>query len=153
MNSTAAAGQSGVVAFNVARQPERRPAYPIVRIHLLGSMRATSYLGDDVLPRPKKARAILAYLCFAFGRAVPRARLRPVSRGFAQGAERCAVVRIERGLRGDTHSLGTQEPQEQSNCGGSFDGTSWRHGNSATGAEPGSTSGWGSPLRCNKFRK
>jgi len=75
MNSTAAAGQSGVVAFNVPRQPERRPAYPIVRIHLLGSMRATSYLGDDVLPRPKKARAILAYLCFAFGRAVPRARL------------------------------------------------------------------------------
>jgi DNA-binding SARP family transcriptional activator len=38
-------------------------------------MRATSYLGADILPRAKKPRAILAYLCFAFGTKVPRARL------------------------------------------------------------------------------
>jgi DNA-binding SARP family transcriptional activator/Tfp pilus assembly protein PilF len=38
-------------------------------------MRATTYLGDDILPRGKKARAILAYLCFAFGTKVPRVRL------------------------------------------------------------------------------
>jgi DNA-binding SARP family transcriptional activator/TolB-like protein len=75
MNSTAAGGQGGVVAPDVARHAYRRAAYPIVRIHLLGAMRATSYLGDDVLPRGKKARATLGYLCLAFGTAVPRARL------------------------------------------------------------------------------
>src|SRR5262249_36986184 len=48
---------------------------PVVRIHLLGSMRATTYLGDDILPRGRKARAILACLCLASGERVPRARL------------------------------------------------------------------------------
>jgi DNA-binding SARP family transcriptional activator len=51
------------------------PARPSVRIHLLGSMRATSYLGDDVLPGAKKARAALAYLCLASGVRVSRERL------------------------------------------------------------------------------
>lgn len=49
--------------------------HAVVRIHLLGSMRATSYLGDDILPKGRKARAILAYLCLAGGDRVPRARL------------------------------------------------------------------------------
>src|SRR5262249_42379712 len=49
-------------------------ARAIVRIHLLGSMRATSYLGDDVLPRSKKARATLGYLSLAVA-PVPRARI------------------------------------------------------------------------------
>lgn len=48
---------------------------PIVRIHLLGSMRATSYLGDNVLPRGRKARAVLGCLCLAAGAPVPRNRL------------------------------------------------------------------------------
>jgi DNA-binding SARP family transcriptional activator/Tfp pilus assembly protein PilF len=48
---------------------------PLIRIHLLGPMRATTYLGEDVLPRGRKARAILAYLCLAAGLRVPRARL------------------------------------------------------------------------------
>lgn len=47
----------------------------LVRIHLLGSMRATTYLGDDILPRGRKARVILAYLALACGERVPRARL------------------------------------------------------------------------------
>lgn len=51
------------------------PARPIVRIHLFGSMRATSYLGDDVLPRAVKARAILAYLCLCSGARAPRTRI------------------------------------------------------------------------------
>src|SRR5712691_7500759 len=75
MNITVTASQGAVVALDIGRHAQRRATCPIVRIHLLGSMRATSYLGDNVLPRGKKARAILAYLCFAFGRAVPRARL------------------------------------------------------------------------------
>jgi DNA-binding SARP family transcriptional activator/Tfp pilus assembly protein PilF len=48
---------------------------PIVRIHVRGSMRATTYLGADVLPRGKKARAILGYLSLTAGQRVPRARL------------------------------------------------------------------------------
>jgi DNA-binding SARP family transcriptional activator len=51
------------------------PRRPSVRIHLLGSMRATSYLGDDVLPRSKKARAALAYLCLTRGARESRTRL------------------------------------------------------------------------------
>jgi DNA-binding SARP family transcriptional activator len=51
------------------------PTRPIVRIHLLGSMRATTYLGDDVLPRAKKARAALAYLCLAPGARESRTRI------------------------------------------------------------------------------
>src|SRR5262249_2273327 len=41
----------------------------------LGPMRATSYLGDDILPRGKKARALLAFLCLTGGANVPRVRL------------------------------------------------------------------------------
>lgn len=56
--------------------PSNRPnSRSIVRIHLLGAMRATSYLGDDVLPRGRKARAVLGCLCLAAGACVPRSRL------------------------------------------------------------------------------
>jgi DNA-binding SARP family transcriptional activator len=47
----------------------------IARIHLLGPMRATSYLGQDILPRGRKARAILGCLCLASGKRVARSRL------------------------------------------------------------------------------
>jgi DNA-binding SARP family transcriptional activator/Tfp pilus assembly protein PilF len=74
MTSTAVGGQSRTVT---ARIPDHAyvPSHPIVRIHLLGSMRATSYLGDDVLPRAKKARAALAYLCLTPGGRVSRTRI------------------------------------------------------------------------------
>jgi DNA-binding SARP family transcriptional activator len=55
-----------------------RAARPLVRIHLLGSMRATTYLGEDVLPRGRKARAILACLCLAPGERILRARFAPL---------------------------------------------------------------------------
>src|ERR1700724_4329125 len=64
-----------VVTANIARHVYRPTAHPIVRIHLLGAMRATSYLGDDVLPRAKKARAALGYLCLVSGARVPRTRI------------------------------------------------------------------------------
>jgi adenylate cyclase len=48
---------------------------PIVRIHLLGPMRATTCLGDNILPHGKRARAVLGYLCLAAGEHVSRARL------------------------------------------------------------------------------
>src|ERR1043166_6368918 len=72
--NTAAGGQSAETA-TLATRVYRPAAHPILRIHLLGPMRATSYLGDDVLPRAKKSRAALGYLCLAFGARVPRARL------------------------------------------------------------------------------
>jgi TolB-like protein/cytochrome c-type biogenesis protein CcmH/NrfG len=58
-------------------RPERRESRdrPIVRIHLLGPMRATTYLGENIVPHGKRARAVLGYLCLAAGRHVPRAEL------------------------------------------------------------------------------
>ena len=74
MDTTTADGRPFVTA-SLATRVYRPTPHPIVRIHLLGPMRATSYLGDEVLPRAKKARAALAYLCLAFGAPVPRARI------------------------------------------------------------------------------
>jgi hypothetical protein len=54
MSSLAPGGQSGTETVRISRRVFF-PRRPILRIHLLGSMRATSYLGDDVLPRSKKA--------------------------------------------------------------------------------------------------
>src|ERR1051326_9145395 len=71
MSVTTLGGHSASVLGNHAH----RPKHPILRIHLLGSMRATSYLGADVLPRAKKARAALGYLCLASGARVPRTRI------------------------------------------------------------------------------
>jgi DNA-binding SARP family transcriptional activator/TPR repeat protein len=73
MDTTTAGGR--LVSATLGTRVYRPTAHPILRIHLLGPMRATSYLGDDVLPRAKKARAALAYLCLTFGAPVPRSRL------------------------------------------------------------------------------
>jgi len=63
------ANQNNLVALDVgARQA-------VVRIHLLGALRAISYLGEDLVPRGRKARAILGYLCLHAGQRVPRAKL------------------------------------------------------------------------------
>jgi DNA-binding SARP family transcriptional activator len=74
MSSLAAGGQSGALIAESSAH-DHFLARPIVRIHLLGSMRATSYLGDDVLPRAKKARAALGYLCLTPGARVSRTRI------------------------------------------------------------------------------
>jgi DNA-binding SARP family transcriptional activator/Tfp pilus assembly protein PilF len=74
MSSMAAGGENGTLATGISGHAYF-PARPIVRIHLLGAMRGTSYLGDDVLPRAKKARAALAYLCLAPGARVSRTRI------------------------------------------------------------------------------
>jgi len=66
-----------VVPLDRTRSPDIAASVsrPLVRIHLLGSMRATTYLGDNVLPQGRKTRAILACLCLAAGKPVRRARL------------------------------------------------------------------------------
>src|SRR5215472_488631 len=45
------------------------------RIYLVGTMRAVAPGGADFLPRARKTRALLAYLCLAQGERVSRSRL------------------------------------------------------------------------------
>jgi TolB-like protein/DNA-binding SARP family transcriptional activator len=47
----------------------------LARIYLVGTMRAVGPGGVDLLPRSRKARALLAYLCLAQGERVSRSRL------------------------------------------------------------------------------
>lgn len=48
---------------------------PLVRIHVLGSLRATTPFGQNVLPPGRKGRAILGYLSICAGEQVARGRL------------------------------------------------------------------------------
>ena len=99
MISAVAGGPAPAVTPNIVGMVERPAACRIARIHLLGPMRATSYLGDDILPRGKKARAMLAYLCLAAGAKVPRIRLARMlwdqaSDELARGSLRHALLEI-----------------------------------------------------------
>src|SRR3982074_3816739 len=66
-----------IIPLDPARVPEpiRQSGRAMARIQILGAMRATSYLGSDILPRGRKARAILGCLCMADGKRLPRSRL------------------------------------------------------------------------------
>jgi len=75
MHTAVGGGLNEAVTRDIVRFVERPAACRIARIHLLGPMRATSYLGDDILPRGRKARALLAYLCLASETKAPRLRL------------------------------------------------------------------------------
>jgi TolB-like protein/Tfp pilus assembly protein PilF len=48
---------------------------PVVRIHLLGPIEATTCFGDDLLPHSATARAAFGYLCLASSQGVRRAQL------------------------------------------------------------------------------
>jgi TolB-like protein len=75
MNIAVSGTRSGAVTPHIAGVVGRPTACRIARIHLFGPMRAISYLGEDILPRGKKARALLAYLCLASGTKVDRTHL------------------------------------------------------------------------------
>src|SRR5689334_4386118 len=99
MNIAVSGGHGLAVTPGVAGIVQRPVACRIARIHLLGPMRATSYLGDDILPRGKKARALLAYLCLALGEKVPRIRLARLlwdqaSDELARGSLRHALIEV-----------------------------------------------------------
>ena len=65
-----------VIPLEAAGHPSQtQSAGAVARIHILGAMRATSYLGHDILPRGRKARAILGCLCLASGKRIARSRL------------------------------------------------------------------------------
>src|ERR1043166_3757229 len=99
MNVAVSGAHSLAVTPDVARLVQRPTACRIARIHLLCPMRATSYLGDDILPRGKKARAMLAYLCLTAGAKVPRIRLARLlwdqaSDELARGSLRHALLEV-----------------------------------------------------------
>jgi TolB-like protein/Flp pilus assembly protein TadD len=99
MNIAVSSGHGVAVTPDVVRFVQRPTACRIARIHLLGPMRATSYLGDDILPRGKKARAMLAYLCLAAGAKVPRIRMARLlwdeaSDELARGSLRHALLEV-----------------------------------------------------------
>lgn len=88
---------NGAVAPDTPGFLEQQTACRIARIHLLGPMRATSYLGDDILPRGKKARALLACLCLASGAEVPRIELARML--WEQVGDRAARASLSQALR------------------------------------------------------
>jgi TolB-like protein len=99
MQSAVSGGQGAAVTPDIAELVQRPLACRIARIHLLGPMRATSYLGDDILPRSKKGRALLGYLCLAPGTKVARLRLartlwEQTSDAHARGSLRHALLDV-----------------------------------------------------------
>lgn len=99
MYGVVSGGHAGVLTSNLDSRVPRPAGCRIARIHLLGPLRATSYLGDDILPRGKKARALLAYLCLTFGAKVPRIRLARLlwdraSDELARGSLRHALLEV-----------------------------------------------------------
>ena len=66
-----------VIPLDSARlpEPDRQSTRALARIQILGPMRATSYLGSDILPRGRKARSILGCLCLASGERLARNRI------------------------------------------------------------------------------
>jgi DNA-binding SARP family transcriptional activator/cytochrome c-type biogenesis protein CcmH/NrfG len=70
-----AAELNKVVPLAKGTEFKRHASRPVARIHILGAMRATSYLGQDILPTGRKARAILGCLCLASGQRIARSRL------------------------------------------------------------------------------
>ena len=75
---TASGGDDNVVPIELGRAPRQaRQAtrQPLARIYILGAMRAVAWTGQDLLPRGRKARALLGYLCLHPGESVTRSRL------------------------------------------------------------------------------
>src|ERR1700724_2353847 len=104
MNVAVSGDHSGAVTIGAVRFDQRPTACRVARIHLLGAMRATSYLGDDILPRGKKARALLAYLCLASGTKV--ARIGRARLLWDQAGDELAGERLRRALGVLCSSLG-----------------------------------------------
>jgi DNA-binding SARP family transcriptional activator/TolB-like protein/Tfp pilus assembly protein PilF len=90
---------SKVVQLAFDRPEGEGASRSLVRIHVLGSMRATTFLGADALPRGKKARAILGYLAIGAGNRVSRSRLA------AMLWDRTPDVQARSSFRGALHEL------------------------------------------------
>jgi DNA-binding SARP family transcriptional activator/Tfp pilus assembly protein PilF len=108
-----AADEEKVVSLDLTRIRESglraELTRPIVRIHLLGPMRTTTYLGESILPRGKKARAILACLALAAGERVARGRLAAMLWDRVSDAQARASFR--QGLRQLSSAMGKLAPE------------------------------------------
>ncbi|MBV8825300.1 MAG: hypothetical protein JO084_07990 [Bradyrhizobiaceae bacterium] len=78
---------------------------PVVRIHLLGPIRVTTYLGENALPHGKRARAVLGYLCLAGGEHVSREQLAQLL--WDRVSPAAARTNLRQGLRELSTSFGT----------------------------------------------
>jgi DNA-binding SARP family transcriptional activator/tetratricopeptide (TPR) repeat protein len=75
---TASGADDKVVPIELGRatRPARQAArQPRAHIQVLGAMRAVAWTGRDLVPRSRKARALLGYLCLHPGESVARNRL------------------------------------------------------------------------------
>ncbi|MBV8754977.1 MAG: hypothetical protein JO328_19145 [Hyphomicrobiales bacterium] len=93
---------TGTVRAETMRVPEavagaRLRDRAIVRIHLLGPMQATTYLGSNIIPHGSRARALLGYLCLAGGEHVSRAHLAGLL--WDRVSERSARANLRQALR------------------------------------------------------
>jgi DNA-binding SARP family transcriptional activator len=63
------------VGGTIAPAGNRAESWPLLRVSLLGDVRATTCFGEDALPRSRKARGMLAYLALARGEPARRSKL------------------------------------------------------------------------------
>jgi DNA-binding SARP family transcriptional activator/TolB-like protein/Tfp pilus assembly protein PilF len=94
MNGTVPTESIGGVEVAGGARPKD---HAIVRIHLLGPMQATTYLGSNILPHGSRARALLGYLCLAAGVHVSRATLSGLL--WDRVSERSARANLRQALR------------------------------------------------------
>jgi len=85
------------------------PARSIVRIHLVGRMQATSYLGKSILPRSRKAKAALAFMCLAPDRQLSRARLAAIL--WDRSADAQARLSLRQALHEISGAMGELAPE------------------------------------------
>src|SRR5579864_8484372 len=94
-----------VVALEFPRARFRdSEAHGIPKVFLIGRMRAVGLDGEDILPRARKAQAVLAFLCLERGERVSRNRIAGViwdRSGDAQARDslRKALFEIEKSLK------------------------------------------------------
>ena len=101
MNDTIRAKNANAPEAAVEGRPRDRA---IVRIHLLGPMQATTYLGENILPHGSRARALLGYLCLAAGGHVSRVDLAHLL--WDRVSERPARANLRQALRELSSSFG-----------------------------------------------
>src|ERR1700756_30991 len=104
MNGAVTSGHNATATPRIVEFAQQPTACRVARIHLLGPMRATSYLGDDILPRGKKARALLACLCLAAGTEVPRIELARLL--WQEADDRAARSKLSQALRDVCSAMG-----------------------------------------------
>ena len=104
---TASDADGKVVPLELGRAllPGRQAArQPLARIYILGLMRAAAWTGHDLLPRSRKARALLGYLCLHSGEPITRSSLAALL--WDRVPDTQAATSFRQALRELTHAMG-----------------------------------------------